>query len=330
MTKATNLEKLDSIGVSVPPFKIFNVVDVSTKKEFSKVFRDWLEDNIASEYTGKFSVRSSGSVSTPGRMRTYLSVKNSLYMLTEAGTKVYKSSKGSTVLSYLELKGVKDFKLDIVIQAMVYGDSTDTSCSGVLVTRDPITNEDSLYGEIRFNSVGEGLMSGKVTPEPLINLREVNPKGYNDLVKQVEKIKSHYQSPQEIEFVVEGEKAWILQTRDYKWVQTFLLDFDHNNLIAKGRAATPISTIGRITYSKDSINADSIYISRETDWEDTADILKGRGVITVNGGSLSHAAIIAREFELPCITGIGEESLELLPEAMTIGMDSNGGIYEME
>ena len=324
--KANNLAILEDIGVNVPSFRMYNITQ-DYVEVFTERFGMFVRAFLNPYYEGKYAVRSSGSVSTPGRMKTVLNVD--FNDLVEAGVKVFNSSQSDRLENYLKLKGVTDFSAAIVVQQMVDPTLTEHSCSGVLTTCHPITGKNGEYGEVVFGKMGEDLMSGKKDPLTLQDLEKRNPTGYANLLTEIEKIRVHFPNHQEVEFVIEDTTAWIVQTRDYKNVTPLAADFEGYELVGFGRPATPLSVVGFVTTDIERINDFSIYLTDTTDWEDTEQILKGRGVITKTGGSLSHAAIIAREFELPCITSVKMKDEQQLSEGMKIGINSMGQIFKM-
>ncbi len=111
------------------------------------------------------------------------------------------------------------------VQAMVFGNMGDDCATGVCFTRDPSTGEDIFYGEFLVNAQGEDVVAGIRTPQPLSSLRahpgEVSmeqalPDAYADLVRVRETLERHYLDMQDIEFTVQQNKLYMLQTRSGK------------------------------------------------------------------------------------------------------------------
>ena len=102
------------------------------------------------------------------------------------------------------------------IQTMVFGNMGQTSGTGVAFTRNPSTGEDALYGEYLINAQGEDVVAGIRTPQPIAKLEEEMPENYKLLVDIRNKLEGHYKDMQDIEFTVQEDKLYILQTRTGK------------------------------------------------------------------------------------------------------------------
>ena len=111
------------------------------------------------------------------------------------------------------------------VQAMVFGNMGEDCATGVCFTRDPSTGENIFYGEFLVNAQGEDVVAGIRTPQPLSKLRakpgevsmeEALPAVYEDLVRVRETLEQHYTDMQDIEFTVQQQKLYMLQTRSGK------------------------------------------------------------------------------------------------------------------
>jgi len=114
------------------------------------------------------------------------------------------------------------------VQAMVFGNMGDTSATGVAFTRDPATGEKAYYGEWLVNAQGEDVVAGIRTPQYLtkaareragakpLSMEEAMPGAYGELAAVFELLEKHYRDMQDIEFTVERNKLWMLQTRSGK------------------------------------------------------------------------------------------------------------------
>ncbi len=111
------------------------------------------------------------------------------------------------------------------VQAMVFGNMGNDCATGVCFTRDPSTGEDIFYGEFLVNAQGEDVVAGIRTPQPLSKLRakpgevsmeEALPAVYEDLVRVRTTLETHYKDMQDIEFTVQQQKLYMLQTRSGK------------------------------------------------------------------------------------------------------------------
>jgi len=102
------------------------------------------------------------------------------------------------------------------VQAMVFGNTGDESCSGVAFTRDPATGEKVFYGEYLINAQGEDVVAGVRTPDPVATLQEKMPKAYRELEDVRASLEKHFHEMQDFEFTVENGKLFMLQTRNGK------------------------------------------------------------------------------------------------------------------
>jgi pyruvate,orthophosphate dikinase len=102
------------------------------------------------------------------------------------------------------------------VQMMVFGNMGDTSGTGVAFTRNPGTGEKKLFGEFLMNAQGEDVVAGVRTPQSIEHLAEVMPKVYDEFVKICNTLETHYRDMQDMEFTIEDQKLYMLQTRNGK------------------------------------------------------------------------------------------------------------------
>ena len=102
------------------------------------------------------------------------------------------------------------------VQAMVYGNTGETSGSGVAFTRDPATGEKVFYGEFLINAQGEDVVAGVRTPDPVAALKQVLPKPFAELEKVRMTLEKHFKDVQDFEFTIQDGKLFMLQTRNGK------------------------------------------------------------------------------------------------------------------
>jgi pyruvate, orthophosphate dikinase len=114
------------------------------------------------------------------------------------------------------------------VQAMVFGNMGDDCATGVAFTRDPSTGAAEFYGEYLVNAQGEDVVAGIRTPQHLTvqskeanhstlpAMEEIMPEVYGQLVDVYKLLEKHYRDMQDIEFTVQQNKLWMLQTRSGK------------------------------------------------------------------------------------------------------------------
>ncbi|EJM0232733.1 pyruvate, phosphate dikinase [Listeria monocytogenes] len=108
------------------------------------------------------------------------------------------------------------FGTAVNIQAMVFGNTGETSGTGITFTRNPSTGEKKVFGEFLLNAQGEDVVAGIRTPEPISALQERMPTVYKELLHTCELLENHYLDMQDIEFTIEKGKLYVLQTRSGK------------------------------------------------------------------------------------------------------------------
>jgi pyruvate,orthophosphate dikinase len=102
------------------------------------------------------------------------------------------------------------------VQTMVFGNMGETSATGVAFTRDPASGEKVFYGEYLINAQGEDVVAGVRTPRPIAYLAKEMPAAHKDLMKVRALLESHFKDMQDLEFTVEDNRLYILQTRNGK------------------------------------------------------------------------------------------------------------------
>ena len=153
---------------------------------------------------------------------------------------VFNSWMNQRAITYRKLNGIPaDWGTAINVQAMVFGNMGDDCATGVAFTRDPATGENVFFGEYLINAQGEDVVAGTRTPQQItqkhsqltaiqcdmpeevrkekaLSLEEYMPEAYQELVGIYKKLDHHYRDMQDIEFTIQRNKLWMLQTRNGK------------------------------------------------------------------------------------------------------------------
>ena len=111
------------------------------------------------------------------------------------------------------------------VQAMVFGNTGDSSGSGVAFTRNPANGTNEFYGEFLVNAQGEDVVAGVRTPEPVLKLKDVMPKSYAELLAVRKTLEKHFKDVQDIEFTIQEGRLFMLQTRNGKRTAAAALKF---------------------------------------------------------------------------------------------------------
>ena len=127
---------------------------------------------------------------------------------------VFSSWNNPRAIRYRELNDIPgDWGTAVNVQTMVFGNMGDNSGTGVAFTRNPSTGENVFYGEYLMNAQGEDVVAGIRTPNPIKQLAESKPEIYQELVSIYKKLEQHYRDMQDIEFTIQEDKLYMLQTR---------------------------------------------------------------------------------------------------------------------
>jgi pyruvate, orthophosphate dikinase len=137
-----------------------------------------------------------------------------LELATEA---VFSSWNAPRAIRYRQIQEITGLKGTAVnIQAMVFGNMGDDCGTGVAFTRDPSTGKNKFYGEFLINAQGEDVVAGIRTPQPVEEMTKWNKRVYKELIAIKNKLEKHYKDVQDIEFTIESDKLYMLQTRTGK------------------------------------------------------------------------------------------------------------------
>jgi pyruvate, orthophosphate dikinase len=109
-----------------------------------------------------------------------------------------------------------DLGTAVNVVQMVFGNKGERSGTGVAFTRDPSTGEPGIYGEFLANAQGEDVVAGIRTPEPLERMQQALPDAFEQLTDTMRRLEEHYRDVQDIEFTVEDDRLYLLQTRTAK------------------------------------------------------------------------------------------------------------------
>jgi pyruvate,orthophosphate dikinase len=257
-----------------------------------------------------------------------------------------------------------DWGTAVVIQSMVFGNFNDKSCTGVLFTRNPDSGADEVKGEFLINAQGEDVVAGIRTPMPLAKMEEWNEKVTDELLDTVIKLELLKRDVQDVEFTVQDGKLYILQTRNAKRsaraaVRIAVEMHEDKNinltlkelfqrvtfkdyLKAQGEVIDPtfktppahvgipacsgVATGKIVRTAEEAVKSKvpCILVTKETTPDDIAGMHAAKGVLTMTGGATSHAAVVARSMNKPCVVGLSKDIL-IFNGDLTITIDGGTG-----
>lgn len=301
-----------------------------------------------------------------GQQETFLNVKGKTELLANI-KKCFASLFTSRAVYYRYKKGFEHAKssLAVIVQRMI-----DSDKSGVIFSKDPTNKTDNAIIEAVFG-LGEGIVSGRITPDKYIISKDLevldkkisdkriaitrNATGNQEIVKLKEekskqqvlkeyeikkladigfKLEAHYKKPQDIEFAIEGEDIFIVQTRAITTIGKRIEEGKiEGEVILTGLAASPGIASGKIKIVKDlsdleKIKPGDVLVTKMTNPDMVVSMQKSAAIVTDEGGLTAHAAIVSREMGIPAIVGTREATTKL-KEGEIITVDGTSGkIYK--
>lgn len=284
---------------------------------------------------------------------------------------------GARAIFYRANQGFDHFKVGIAVpvQRMVQSD-----VAGVMFSLNPINNDSQTVVVEAVWGLGENIVSGAITPDhyevtkdkwevskavkakQTIEMvrkdgetknykvpksrqekRKLTDKQAVALAKIAQKLQEHYDKPQDIEWAIENDEIFIVQTRpittmdnisaqqvDEAQVEKLLQDL---KLILEGEPAAPGIVSGKVKHIKTpkeihKLEVGEIMVTSMTTPDFVPAMKKAGGLITDKGGQTSHAAIVSRELGLPCVVGTGDATKKLKKgQSVTINGQS-GKVYQ--
>ncbi|MEN9328588.1 MAG: hypothetical protein RI947_1396 [Candidatus Parcubacteria bacterium] len=309
------------------------------------------------------------NASFAGQQETYLNVMGEAHLLTKV-KECWASLFTQRAIYYRHQQGFDHFKVGLaaVVQRMVQSDK-----SGIAFSIDPVTNDKTKIVIEAIFGLGEYIVQGKVTPdhyevdkrsfvilkkEPKYqNLQYVRAGASNkeeklnktegskpkltddEIIKMallVKDIESHYYFPQDIEWAIEGERAFIVQSRPITTVKN-MGDSAHGDApqqqtrkaLVTGSPASPGIGVGpvKIIHSPheiDKIKKGDVLVAPQTNPDYVPAMKKASAIVTEKGGRTSHAAIVSRELGIPAVVG-AEGATKILKNEMVVSVDGAAG-----
>ena len=273
---------------------------------------------------------------------------------------VFRSWDGDRAKAYRRIENIPDdLGTAVNVQMMVFGNLGDRSATGVAFTRDPATGENVHYGDFLVGAQGEDVVAGTRAVEHIATMGEIFPHAKEELEETLDTLEQHYKDMCDVEFTIENDKLWMLQTRVGKrsaaaalrmavdMVDEGMIDEEealgrvtpkqleamlHPRFgpdapapITTGLAASPGAAVGKVVLTskeaKERGNAgESVVLVRpETSPEDLEGMVASAGMLTSRGGLVSHAAVVARGLGKPAVCGANELKIDLKAGTVTVG-----------
>ncbi|MFD4250056.1 pyruvate, phosphate dikinase [Amycolatopsis thermoflava] len=277
---------------------------------------------------------------------------------------VFRSSRSRRAIAYRKHYGIpEDLGTAVTIQAMVFGNLDDDSGTGVLFTRNPVDGTREPYGEYLPRGQGEDVVSGRVTPQPLAHLAQRWPRVHAELLAAADCLDREGRDAQDIEFTVQRGELFLLQSRPAKrtaraavriavelvdegvltpdeavtrvtadQVRTLLRPeiapgaAEDAQLLASGVGASPGVATGVVVDTPEAAqeNPGCVLVRKSTSPDDVHGMIAAAAVVTEQGGATSHAAVVSRALDTPCVVGCGAGTVAALT-GRTVTVDATTG-----
>ncbi len=207
---------------------------------------------------------------------------------------VFNSWMAEKAVTYRRVEKITDLHGTAVnVQEMVFGNTGDTSGTGVCFTRDPSTGKNEFFGDCLINAQGEDVVAGIRTPLKLSDLGKYLPAAWKQLQRVRTQLEKHYKDMQDMEFTVENEKLFMLQCRTGK--RTPAAAFKIAVDMVKERLITKEEAIGRIT--PEDIERMFYPVISETDKSKLKSSYIGEGINAVPGAAAGQIMFTAEDAE---------------------------------
>lgn len=261
---------------------------------------------------------------------------------------VLRSWDNERARAYREHHGIdEELGTAVVVQAMVFGDREGASGSGVAFSRDPDTGAPGLCGDFLPGAQGPDVADGAHRPLPIGALAGIAPRGFAELEEAVARIEELERDLVDVEFTVEDGHLCFLQHRPGARAAAAAVRVAVD-LVSEGRlsvveaiarvtpeqlalasrptvapdAGAPLATgvgacpgvaVGEVCLSADHVAAHGspvVLVRAETSPDDVAGMTASAGVLTARGGLVSHAALLARELDVPAVVGVADLTID--------------------
>ena len=309
------------------------------------------------------------NASFAGQQETFLNIKGDAALI-EAIKKCWASLFTARATYYRERRGFSHAQafIAVIVQKMVNADK-----AGVMFTANPLNNnKQELVIEAVFG-LGEGIVSGSIEPDHLVidkqtlqikkkrigrKLIEFTRDAEGRLIKKklneadstkevltesewkrlanyAIDIEKHYGFPQDIEYAIEGNNIYILQSRPITTLQKQVKSFHITGKepLLEGLGASPGVAVGRVKIihsldELDKVQKGDVLVTQMTNPDMVVTMQKCAAIITEAGGATCHAAIVSREIGLPCVVGT-KIATQLLEDGQLVTVDgTNGKVYD--
>ena len=363
-----NSKELEEASKTIREIIVSSEIPNEIEEEIIKAYRKLCEEEGGEVYV---AIRSSATAedlpgaSFAGQQETYLNVKGEKNVV-EKVKECWSSLFTPRAIYYRVQKGFRheDVSIAVVVQKMVNSEK-----SGVMFTSHPVTGEKKCIIEAVFG-LGEAIVSGSVTPDTYIYDRRskklidvkigekkfmiVRKDGENTKVELDEKtmkkrvlsdqeieklvsigelIEEHYGKPQDVEWAIEKDKIFIVQSRPVTTIREKKEEVEEElegEILIKGLGASPGIASGSVKVilgekEISKVEKGDILVTTMTAPDMVPAMKKAAAIVTDEGGMTCHAAIVSRELGVPAVVGT-KTATKVLRDGMIVTVDGEKGI----
>ena len=255
--------------------------------------------------------------------------------------------------------------IGVIVQLMVNADR-----SGVMFTADPATGDRSHIVIEAAYGLGEVVVEGQVEPDtytvakdgPTVLVTRIGEKSHavvrgtaghdrrvtcepataqhrvledrevTELARLGVRLEDHYNAPQDIEWVMEGDATYVVQSRPITTLDRLPPPsrFAATAGLVEGLPAAPGVVRGSVRVLRTpedgaTFQDDEVLVAARTSPDWMPIMRRAAAIVTDSGGITSHAAILSRELDVPCIVGTGDATLRLR-DGLAVTVDADRGI----
>jgi len=348
-------DALDTSNMNIESDNISKILKTASEPVFVAVRSSATTEDLAE---ASFAGQQESFLNVKGNAQLILSVKKCIASLFTARAIYYRNKKGFS-----------DASLAVVVQRMI-----DSDKSGVIFSKNPSYKDDENVVMEAVFGLGEGIVLGTITPDKYIISPELEilkkdisekkvaitrdsggnqitvkltpEKSSSQVLKDHEikrladfalKIEKHYGKPQDLEFAIENNEIFIVQTRPITTIQGRIEKGKEEKIsgkeILKGLAASPGIASGPVKIIKrmedlEKIKTGDVLVTKMTNPDMVVTMQKSCAIVTDEGGLTAHAAIVSREMGIPCVVGT-QEATNTLKEGEIVTVDGfNGKVYQ--
>lgn len=292
-------------------------------------------------------------------------LEDAAVQLESAARAVYRSWMSERAQTYRRLQKLDDLGgTAVTVQAMVFGNGGLSSGAGVAFSRDPSTGKARPMIDLVLDAQGEDVVSGRRTPDTEETFARHLPMIAAELGDILKRLEREFGDVQDVEFIIEDGKLWILQTRSAKRTPRAALriaiDLVHEGLITPqqalqrldgvdfdalvevallsaddpviaGTGASGGIAVGRAAFCSESAQrlaaaGDPVILMRpDTSTADVAGFAIAAGIVTSVGARTAHAALVARQMGKPCVVGCSGLTIDAAADRAQLGSAAISG-----